>query len=231
MRDPPAQYRGSKRSSGRNHCTAVLCEQEPAERWIRDQLTQKVSRFDFSADLRSHYERAFVMYNQNACYGQGVHVLFKGGHAPPPPMLPPYIYRVSPTPRSQDTCAAAPSKSRLEGIFGFATPAYPGSDGYFRFTKNDISVLFIYGGDYRVEDLVIRGRDGIAQITKLLDQIVSQNDRGKFLQRDAAKIRRLRGETYFEKYECLSIDYSQEYGAENSGYASVRVTWDRGQRH
>jgi hypothetical protein len=176
------------------------------------------------------YERAFAIYNENACYGQGVHVLFKRRSCPAPPMLPPYSYRFSPAPRPQDTCAAAPPKSRLEGIFGFAPP-YPGSDGYFRLTRNDISVLFVYGGNYRLEDLVIRCSEGIAQINRLLDQIVPQNDRGKFLQRDAAKIRRVRGETYFEKYECLSIEYSQEYGPENSGYASVRVIWDRALSH
>ena len=177
------------------------------------------------------YERAFVIYNENACYGQGVHALFKRRSCPTPPMLPPYVYRFSPAPRSQGTCAAAPSKSRLEGILGFFTPAYPGPDGYYRFTTTNISVLFIYGGDYRVQDLVIRGSEGITQITRLLDQIVPQNDRGKFLQRDAAKIQRVRGETYFEKYECLSMEYSQEYGPENSGYASVRVTWDTVHSH
>jgi hypothetical protein len=175
-------------------------------------------------------ERALVLYNQNACYGQGVHVLFKRRSCPAPPDLP-YLRPFFLTPRPQNTCAAAPSKGTLEGMFGFLTPMYPGLDGYFRFTKNNTSGLFKYGGDYRLDDLVIRGSGGIAQLIGVINQIVPQDDRGKFLERDASKFQRVRGQTYFEKYECLQIEYSEEYGSENTGYASVRVTWDRAQRH
>jgi hypothetical protein len=176
------------------------------------------------------YERAFVIYNQNACYDQGVAILLKKSSCPKPPLVP-ALNRSFSVRRTPATCAAAPSKSRLEGIIGSFSPAYPGLDGYFPITTNNTLVLFKYGGAYQLEDLIIKGTDGIAQITRLLEKIVPQNNRGKFLQRDAAKIRRVRGETYFEKYECLSIEYSEEYGPENSGYASVRVLWNNGQRN
>jgi len=125
--------------------------------------------------------------------------------------------------QSQEQCIAAPLKKNLEEILGkpIAAPA----EGPIRFSKNGHLVIVKFSSSERAENLVINGSNGIDDLNKLLNQLVPKSSRGRFLKRGPGK-RFSRGWTiYVEEYECLTIEYSENYVIQNSVPAAASITW------
>jgi hypothetical protein len=126
-------------------------------------------------------------------------------------------------PQTQEQCIAAPSKKNLEEILG--KPDEPPVEGSIRFRKNGHSVIVKFSSSERAEVLVINGIEGIDNLSKLLNQLVPKSSRGRFLKPGRPGKVFGPGKIYVEEYECLTIEYSENYGPQNSMPAAASITW------
>jgi hypothetical protein len=128
-------------------------------------------------------------------------------------------------PQTPEQCITAPSRENLEEILGQPDKAPVGTEGLIRFRKHSHSIIVKFDSSKRAEDLVIEGSEGIDDLRELLNQLVPKSSRGRFLERGPGKTFRQYWTIYVEEYECLSIEYSENYGPQNSMPAAVRITW------
>jgi hypothetical protein len=127
--------------------------------------------------------------------------------------------------RTQEQCTAAPLKENLEEILGKPDETPVGAEGLIRFRKHSHSVVVKFDSSERTENLIINGSEGIDDLRELLNQLVPKSSRGRFLERGPGKTFRRNWTIYVEEYECLTIEYSEQYGPLNSVPAAVNITW------
>lgn len=128
-------------------------------------------------------------------------------------------------PQTQEQCTPAPLRENLEEILGQPDKAPVGTEGLIRFEKHSHSVIVKFDSSQRAENLSIDGREGIDDLTQLLNQLVPRSSRGSFLERRPGKTLRQNWTIYVEEYECLTIEYSEQYCCLNSMPTAVRITW------
>ena len=128
--------------------------------------------------------------------------------------------------QSQEKCIAAPSKISLEEILGKPVEGPTGPEGRVWFRKSERSVTVKFSSFDSAENLIISyGDGGIEGLTELLNQLVPKSSRGKFLRRGPGKSFRQNWQIYTEEYECLTIEFSQQYAPLNSMPAVIEVKW------
>jgi hypothetical protein len=127
--------------------------------------------------------------------------------------------------QTQEQCTAAPLKENLEEILGKPDGAPVGTEGFIRFMKHSHSVIVKFDSSERAENLIINGSEGIDDLRELLNQLVPKSSRGRFLERGPGKTFRRNWTIYVEEYECLTIEYSEQYAPLNSLPAAVNIKW------
>jgi hypothetical protein len=125
--------------------------------------------------------------------------------------------------QTQEHCTTAPLRENLEETLG--KPSEAPAEGFIRFRKNGHPVIVKFSTSERAEILVIGGNEGIDDLRELLNQLVPKSSRGRFLERRSGKTFRQNWTIYVEEYECLTIEYSEQYAPLNSMPASVEITW------
>jgi hypothetical protein len=111
----------------------------------------------------AEFQKVLIVKHNNACYGYpNVQILFKRRSCPKP-LTPPALDRFSSVARSQNTCAAAPSRNSLVEMLGTPIEVYPD----FRFRKNNTLISVKFDGGYRAENLFMTGSEGIGEITRV----------------------------------------------------------------
>ena len=91
------------------------------------------------------------------------------------------------------------------------------------FRKNGISLSLALDSSDRAETIFILAYTGNSQLTKLIDELVPKDDRGKFL-KTQINLSKSCQNTYVEEYECLAIEYFAESCADLN-VATVKIKW------
>jgi hypothetical protein len=125
-------------------------------------------------------------------------------------------------PQPQEQCHEAPSRNRLEEIWGKPVECVFGTD-HVCFRKNGISFSAHFDSSNRAETIFMLS--DISQPTKLIDRLVPKDDRGRCLKcQGQISLSMSCHKTNVEEYQCLTIEYSEESCADLN-LVTVKIKW------